>query len=399
MRKVSIVKLISFVFVVMLASTLLVQCKKEDSNAVIQGLDRAYKGTADSTVYASFYNLNLAPTADVTPQINDSINFRGIQAILKENCSTGNCHGGPISPKFDSYSDVMKYVTAGNPGASKLWEYITTNDFKKAMPPVSVAAEVSNTDKAIIYNWINNGAKEKPDVNDYRPAAVQLIVKGCTSGNCHNEFTGTGAWARKPGLITFAASDTTSWTYTNPSTGAKTIYCELTNNVVREAIMKEYKDSVRKFYSDTLANASYRPYKTFSTPISASSTRGPLNTYDNIIFDITYPKGLRSNTSVSYTDPVSKKAYYVKGNNLSGTSAVIYRLDSTLLMADPTTGVYTTSNTGGMANQDGGLKPNEIALVKAWYFSDPNVPDVWKYGKTGAGIFKYKRSGTIITKK
>jgi hypothetical protein len=28
-----------------------------------------------------------------------------------------------------------------------------------------------------------------------------------------------------------------------------------------------------------------------------------------------------------------------------------------------------------------GLSPSEIALIKAWYFADPNIPDVWKYGK------------------
>jgi hypothetical protein len=67
-------------------------------------------------------------------------------------------------------------------------------------------------------------------------------------------------------------------------------------------------------------------------------------------------------------------------------------------MANPFTGIYGTSNTAGMANQDGGLKPHEIALIKAWYFSDPNIPDVWKYGNANTGIFKYKVSGKIITK-
>jgi hypothetical protein len=181
-------------------------------------------------------------------------------------------------------------------------------------------------------------------------------------------------------------------------TAVNTVYCQLTSNAVRATFLQAYKDSVRKFYADTLANASFRPYKTFSTPVSAVSTRGPLNNYDDIIFDINYPKGVRSNTAIAYTDPTTKKAYYVKGDYLNGTSAIIYRLDSTMLMANPRTGVYTTSNTGGMSNQDGGIKPAEIALIKAWYFADPNIPDMWKYGTSGTGIFKYKVSGKVITK-
>ena len=47
-----------------------------------------------------------------------------------------------------------------------------------------------------------------------------------------------------------------------------------------------------------------------------------------------------------------------------------------------------------MAYGDGGLKPHEIALIKAWYFADPNIPAVWKYGNANAGIFKYRKTGT-----
>jgi hypothetical protein len=51
-----------------------------------------------------------------------------------------------------------------------------------------------------------------------------------------------------------------------------------------------------------------------------------------------------------------------------------------------------------MAYQDGGFSKGEIALVKAWYFADPNIPDIWKYGLDGTGIFKYRKSGNIIRK-
>jgi hypothetical protein len=264
------------------------------------------------------------------------------------------------------------------------------------MPPVNSNHEMTITDKGIIYNWILNGAKERPDLKDFRPAALGIIQNGCASANCHSEVTATGAWARKGLLTGITPADTSQYTYTSPSTGAITVYCQLTNKTIRDQVWNAYKDSVRRFYADTVANASFRPYKTFSTPVSAISTRGPLNTYDDILLDINYPKSVRSNSSVVYTDPVTLKQYYVKGNFLNATSSLVSRIDSTLLLANPFTGVYATSQQGDMAYGDGGLKPHEIALIKAWYFADPNVPDVWKFGQNNAGIFKYRKSGNII---
>jgi len=394
MKKISLIKATSLFLAVLLVSASILQCKKEGD--IIKNLDRSFKGTADSTIYASFYENNTIGTADNPIDVNDIIKFRGVQTILHEYCGTSNCHGGPISPKFDSYTDIMRFVNAGSPESSKLWEYLTTNDFDKAMPPVNSNHEMTVTDKSVIYNWIKNGAKERPDLNDFRPAATALIATGCGSANCHNQATATGGWARAgfiPGLV---SSDTTQYTYINPSTGAVTIYCQLSNPAKLAQVWTAYKDSVKKFYSDTVAFASFRPWKTFATPRSASSTRGPLNTYDDILMDIMYPKSVRSNSSVQYTDPVTLKTYYVKGNYLNASSSMVSRCDSTLLLANPFTGVYATNHQGDMAYGDGGLKPHEVALIKAWYFADPNIPTVWKYGNANAGIFKYRKTGKII---
>ncbi len=394
MKKVSIIKASTLFLVVFFLTTSLFQCTK--TGDIIKDLDRSYKGTADSTVYASFYESNKITPSDATADVNDVIKFRGVQTIIHEYCGTSNCHGGPISPKFDTYADIMKYVKAGNPEGSELWVFLTTNDFDKAMPPVNSNHEMNGTDKSILYNWIKNGAKERPDLADFRPAAISLITNGCGSANCHNQATATGGWARKGLIQGLTSADTTQFTYINPSTGAITVYCQLSNPVLRSVVWTAYKDSVRRFYSDTVANASFRPYKTLGTPVSALSTRGPLNSYDDILLDIWYPKSARSNSSVQYTDPVTLKQYYVKGNYLNVTSSVVTRIDSTLLLANPYTGVYATNHQGDMAYGDGGLKPNEVALIKAWYFADPNIPTVWKYGNANAGIFKYRKTGTII---
>ena len=395
MKKFSLIKAVALFLGVVFFSASVFQCRK--TGDIIKDLDRTYKGGADSTIYSAFYDDNKITPSDLTPDVNDIIKFRGVKTIIHEFCATSNCHGGPLSPKLDTYADIMKFITPGNPGASQLWTYLTTNDFDKAMPPVNSNHEMTTTDKSILYNWIINGAKERPDFRDFRPAAVSLIISGCGSANCHNQATATGGWARKGLLGPLTTADTTQFTYYNPVTGIATIYCQLSNVTLRNQVWTAYKDSVRKFYSDTLAFASFRPYKTFSTPVSASSTRGPLSVYDDIILDIWYPKSVRSNSTVQYTDPVTLKQYYVKGNYLNATSSVVSRIDSTLLLANPFTNVFATSHQGDMAYGDGGLKPHEVALIKAWYFADPNVPNVWKYGTTNLGIFKYRKTGTIIT--
>src|SRR6187399_1183742 len=399
MKKVSFIKALTFFLGVFLLTASLFQCTKVGDN--IQYLDRSYPSIPDSTIYASFNDNYTIPSADATPATNDVIKMRGVQTIVHEYCGTSNCHGGPISPKFNSYPDVMKYVVPGQPEQSKLWEMITTNDFNKAMPPVNSSHELNTKDKAIIYNWIYNGARENPNLADFRPAAIRLINDGCGSANCHNQATVAGSWAEKGILGTrysITTTDTASFYIYDASTGAPNRLCQLTNKTKLDQIWKDYKDSVKTYYADTINKASFRILKTFSTPWAASSTRGPLGNYDDIIMDIKYPKNIRSNSTVQYTDPVTNVQYYSKSTYANSSDCLIRRIDSTLIMLNPHTGAAQSVN-GSMSYQDGGLNPSEIALIKAWYFADPNIPDLWKYGKTNTGIFKYAKSGAFIIKR
>jgi len=395
MRRISAQKGMILLLGGLFVSLSVMQCTKAGDNA--GALDRAYTGTPDSTTLSAFYDSYKISTADATADVNDVIEGTGVQSIVKTYCVGANCHGGKFGPNLSTYSEIMALVTPGSPETSKLWNLITTNDLNKAMPPINIMHELSLTEKGIIYNWIKNGAKEQPGLNDFRPVAMKLLVSGCGSANCHNQATATGAWARKalvPGMV---SADTTQFLYTNPLTGAITVYCQLSNQSRLNQVWGSYKDSVRRFYADTLANASFRPYKTFGTPVTLSSVRGPLSDYDDILLDIMYPKSVRSNSTVQFTDGSGNK-FYVKGNPLNASSSLISRIDSTLLLANPYTGIYATNHQGDMAYGDGGLKRTEIALIKAWYFADPNIPDVWKYGVNNVGIFKYRKTGKIIMK-
>ena len=92
------------------------------------------------------------------------------------------------------------------------------------------------------------------------------------------------------------------------------------------------------------------------------------------------------------------KSFYVKGDQYNVASTLLSRVDTTILVANPRTKVWSAKNQGDMAYSDGGLRPSDVAIIKGWYFSDPNIPAVWKYGLDGAGIFKYTYSGKIIVK-
>ena len=396
MRKMSARRVMMMLLGGLFLSLTMTHCAKVGDNA--GALNRAFVGTPDSTTYSPFYDSYKIPTADVVADVNDVINATGVQGIVKNYCVSANCHGGKFSPNMNTYSEIKALVTPGNPEASQLWKLITTNDLNEAMPPVNIMKEVTETEKGIIYNWIKNGAKEYPGLDDFRPVAVKLITTGCGSANCHNTATATGAWARKGLIAGLTSADTAQYLYTNPSTGLVTVYCQLSNKQLREAVWNNYKDSVKKFYTDTVAYAAFRPWKTFGTPITLSSVRGPLNSYDDILMDVLYPKSARSNSTVQYKDPVTNVNYYVRGNNFNVTSSLVTRIDSTLILKNPALNVWATAHQGDMAYGDGGLKSGEIALIKAWYFADPNIPDAWKYGPDGTGIMKYRKTGKLITK-
>jgi hypothetical protein len=369
-------------------------CKKDA--ALASKISRALLTTPDSSVFSPFYDSTKVAYADVIPGVNDVIASNGVFSIIKSNCASATCHGGGVSPLLTSYAQIKSLVVPGNPANSKLFQMITTNDNNNAMPPINYGVDLSATEKSKIYNWILNGANENPTLADYRPAAVAIIASGCASGNCHNEATVGGEWARKS-LFAYSSSDTLSFVYNNPGSGTTTYYAQLKNPLLT-TVWNAYKDSVRQFYADTVANASYRPFKTFGLPWTTASRRGPLNTYDDIIMDVYYPKGIRSNSSVVYTDPGTGAKYYAKGDYLNTSTTLLIMVDSTLFAKNVRTKVWGTSKQGSMAYSDGGLSPSEVALVKAWYFADTNIPDVWKFGTDGTGIFKYRTSGNIITK-
>lgn len=368
MKTNNVLKTVSLGLLLVAGSVVLTHCTRQGDNLKV--LDRGLAAT-DSTVFAQFQDKTIITTADAIPDVNDIISGTGIATIIQNRCGAVSCHGGTVAPALKTYSDILALVTPGNPEGSKLWNLITTNDFNKAMPPV-YAGELSTTEKVKIYNWIKNGANERPKLADLRPHVMHLITSGCASVQCHNDEVLVGDWARR-GLIPVTAGDTTTFVLTDAKGVQSNV--ALMNKAKTAQIWGAYKDSVRKFYANTTDNASFKPVKTVTR-------RSPFNNYDDVLFDIMYPKGARS-----------------KANYLDNNDCFMRRVDSTLIYTNQVTkvdGNYT--GRGNMTWDDSHWFPEEIALFKEWYFLDNNIPAAWKFGEGNQGIFRYNKTGKKITK-
>jgi hypothetical protein len=346
-------------------SIVAVQCKKEGKNA-----SSLYRGLAssdmDSTIFSPFYDTTVLNIA-VAKAANDSIITTGIQSIIKANC--GNCHTNNKQPNLVTFNDIKSLVVPGNPEASKLWQVITTQDLNRAMPPVTTEKIVSTEDKISIYNWIKNGANETPVLADYRPSAVRLITGGCTAV-CHNENVAVGKWARTPGLgRTLSTQDTITSMAVHNGPG-----CLAINDTLITRVWKAYRDSVVNFY--TIAGSKDTVRKSMSSPYD------PLNTYSNILFNINYPAAFRVGTAAN-------KDLFSAANSASNN--ILSKVDSTLSFKG-------LARSGTMAYSDGHLNSSDVAIIKGWYFLDPNIPDLWKYGNGTTPAYKDIKGNPIVKK-
>jgi hypothetical protein len=138
---------------------ILFSCKHE-TLTVQQGGNNAGgsngSGTVPATATGSGSNTN-----NCDP---DTIYFRQqVLPILVSNCTMSGCHDersrrdGVV---LTSYTNVMSTarVRAGNPSSSELYEVLVENDPDDRMPRPP-AAPLTSEQKAIIYKWIQQGAR------------------------------------------------------------------------------------------------------------------------------------------------------------------------------------------------------------------------------------------------
>jgi hypothetical protein len=98
----------------------------------------------------------------------DTVCFeRDILPVFQNGCATTGCHsGGGEGMALNSYSGIMRGITAGSPAQSRIYQAITST-LIQPMPPGNALAE---PDRIRIRIWIEQGAAQtvcKPEPGGY----------------------------------------------------------------------------------------------------------------------------------------------------------------------------------------------------------------------------------------
>ncbi len=123
----------------------------------------------------------------------DTVYFvNDIMPIISSNCTMSGCHDNITHAdgvNLTSYSNIMRYVSAGNAGNSKLYKVVVKTDGDR-MPPAPMAP-LTQSQKDKIAKWINQGAKNNnctgrcdTAVFTYSSAIKPIMDTKCVG--CHN---------------------------------------------------------------------------------------------------------------------------------------------------------------------------------------------------------------------
>ena len=88
--------------------------------------------------------------------------YHQVLPIMVSACAYSGCHDAETAEYgivLDSYRNIIKEVTPGDPNDSELYESITESDRDDIMPPPP-ASPLTSTQILIIRQWIEQGAKE-----------------------------------------------------------------------------------------------------------------------------------------------------------------------------------------------------------------------------------------------
>ena len=119
----------------------------------------------------------------------DSVYFTNeVMPIIASNCAMSGCHDAITRAEgvnLTNYSNIMKYVKAGNAGGSKLYKVMIEANPNDRMPPPPMAP-LSATQLAKIQKWINQGAKNNSCVGscDTTAFTYNAIVKPMIETKC-----------------------------------------------------------------------------------------------------------------------------------------------------------------------------------------------------------------------
>ena len=133
---------------------------------------------------------NPPPTSACSPDTAYFIN--DIMPIISSNCTMAGCHDNVTHAEgvnLTTYTNIIRYVVAGNAGGSKLYKVLFKTGEERMPPPPKPA--LTDAQKALIQKWINQGARNNNCLGSCDTAvftysgAVKPIIDGKCAG-CHN---------------------------------------------------------------------------------------------------------------------------------------------------------------------------------------------------------------------
>jgi cytochrome c551/c552 len=115
-----------------------------------------------------------------------------ILPIISSNCTMSGCHDNATHAEgvnLTTYSNIVKYVSAGNAAGSKLYKVINRTGSDRMPPPPMPA--LTTVQKTKIQTWINQGARNNnctsacdTAVFTYSGAIKNMMSNKCSG--CHN---------------------------------------------------------------------------------------------------------------------------------------------------------------------------------------------------------------------
>jgi cytochrome c553 len=149
--------------------------------------------TGDNNNGTGNNNNNPPPVTSSTCSADTVYFANAILPLISSGCAMSGCHDATTHKQglvLNSYSGIMKIVSAGNASGSKLYQVISTSNQGDIMPPPP-HQPFSATDKAAIQKWINQGAKNNQcnsgcdtTLFTYSGAVTPLMNTYCKG--CHN---------------------------------------------------------------------------------------------------------------------------------------------------------------------------------------------------------------------
>ena len=123
--------------------------------------------------------------------------------LIQSSCAMSGCHDAITKADgivLTDYTNIMKIVKAGDPSNSKLYESLVEKDIEDRMPLLPVPP-FTQTQIALVYKWIQQGAKNNACINTNTSACVTTNMSFATNilpifatncNGCHNATAPAG---------------------------------------------------------------------------------------------------------------------------------------------------------------------------------------------------------------